>query len=106
MGDSLYFGEFGMAHTVLNTRDLAAIIRHTEPFVDKVCVINLYCYHCSVPGEEISNWPLKQMEKDIQQYFLPLCQSDLTLFDLTEGEELTSSYRKIGQWLIIAKDQH
>jgi hypothetical protein len=59
-----------------------------------------------VPGEEISNWPLKQMEKDIQQYFLPLCQSELTLFDLTEGGELTSAYRRIGQWLIIAKDQH
>lgn len=106
IGDSLYFGEFGIAHTVLNTDDLAAIIRHTEPFLDKVCVINLYCYRCSIPGEDISNWPLSQMEKDIQQYFLPLCQSDLTLFDLTEGGELTSSYRKIGQWLIIAKDQH
>ena len=102
----VYFGEFGEAHTVLKNRDLASIINKSGPFRGKVAVINLYCYACSTPEEPVSNWPLKGMEADIIRYFLPLCEGDFTLFDLSGSDPAVAPYRAYGQFLIIAKGQH
>jgi len=103
----VYYGEFGMAHTILkNHQLLASIINDSAPFKDKVAVINLYCYNCTTPEEGASNWALKGIEKDILRYFLPLCEGDFTLFDLSGDEQGVAPYRAYGQFLIIAKGQH
>ena len=100
--DPIYFGEFGEAHTVLNSKQsLAHIITHSPGWAGKVCTVNLYCYQCTT-DEPVSNWPLKGMEADIQKYFLPLCDGDFTLFDLSGLPQ----YAAYGQLLIIAKGQH
>ena len=102
----VYFGEFGEAHTVLKNRDLASIINASPAFMGKVAVINLYCHDCSTPAEVVSNWPLKGIEKDILRYFLPLCEGDFTLFDLSDPGPVVAPYRAYGQFLIVAKRQH
>jgi hypothetical protein len=104
--DSMYFGELGMAHTILKNKVFANIINNSPKFKDKVCVINLYCYNCTTNTEQVSNWPLKKIDKDILAYFLPFCDSDFTLFDLSDNIELTKKYRDYGQFLIIAKNQN
>lgn len=101
-GDPLYFGEFGEAHTVLNAKQsLAHLINRSPGWENKVCTVNLYCYQCTA-DEPVSNWPLKGMEADMQKYFLPLCDTDFTLFDLTGFPQ----YAAYGQLLIVAKGQH
>ncbi len=104
--DPIYYGELGMAHTILKNKVAASIINNSPKFKDKVCVINLYCYNCTTEKEEVSNWPLKKIEEDIQKYFLQFCTSDFTLFDLSENNELINKYKEYGQFLIIAKDQN
>ena len=104
--DSIYYGELGMAHTILSNKVAAAIINNSPKFKGKVCIINLYCYNCSTNKEQVSNWPLKKIEKDILAYFLPFCNADFTLFDLTGNPELTKKYSNYGQFLIIAKNQN
>jgi hypothetical protein len=104
--DSIYYGELGMAHTILKNKVAATIINNSLKFKYKVCVINLYCYNCTTNKEQVSNWPLKKIEKDILQYFLPYCSSDFTLFDLSGNIELTKKYSDYGQYLIIAKNQN
>ena len=94
------------AHTILKNKVAATIINNSPKFKDKVCVINLYCYNCSTYKEQVSNWPLKKIEKDILEYFLPYCSSDFTLFDLSDDIELTKKYSDYGQYLIIAKNQN
>jgi hypothetical protein len=106
LGDSVCFGEFGEAHTTLNSGNLASIINHTVPYQGRVAVINLYCYDCHVPNEEVSNWPLHPIEKDILQYFLPFCEDGFTLFDLSDPDPVVARYRAYGQFLIVAKGQH
>lgn len=102
----IYYGELGEAHTILSNKNVASIINNSPGFKGKVCVINLYCYNCTTPEEEVSNWPLKEIEKDIEAYFLPFCTSDFTLFDLSDNIELIKKYRAYGQFLIIAKNQN
>jgi hypothetical protein len=103
----VYYGEFGMAHTILkNHRLLASIINDSAPFKNKVAVINLYCYNCTTPEEGASNWALNGIEKDILHYFLPLCEGDFTLFDLSGSDPVVARYRVYGQFLIVAKEQH
>jgi hypothetical protein len=100
--DPIYFGEFGEAHTVLNAKQsMAHRIAHSPGWEDKVCTVNLYCYQCTA-DEPVNNWPLKGMEADIQKYFLPLCDTGFTLFDLTSLPQ----YAAYGQFLIVAKGQH
>jgi len=102
----VYYGEFGMAHTNLkNHRLLASIINDSDPFKDKVAVINLYCHNCTTPEEGASNWALKGIEKDILRYFLPFCKGDFTFFDLSGSDPVVAPYRAYGQFLIIAKGQ-
>ena len=102
----VYYGEFGMAHTILkNHRLLASIINDSAPFKNKVAVINLYCYNCTTPEEGASNWALNGIEKDILRYFLPLCEGDFTLFDLSGSDPVVAPYRAYGQFLIVAKGQ-
>lgn len=103
---SIYYGELGEAHTVMVNKNTASIINQSQAFANKVCVVNLYCYNCSTPKEEPSNWPLKKIEKDIIAYFLPFCNADFTLFDLSDNPELTKKYAAYGQFLIIAKNQN
>ncbi len=102
----VYYGEFGMAHTILKNKDLASIINDTNSMKGKVAVINLYCYACATPEEQVSNWPLKDIEDDILRYFLPLCEGDFTLFDLSGNNPIVAPYRAYGQFLIVAKGQH
>ncbi len=102
----VYYGEFGEAHTILKNRVLAALIARNERFHDKVAVINLYCLDCSNTREGNSNWPFREIEADIQRYFLPLCESDYTLFDLSGDAREIARYKTYGQWLIVAKGQH
>jgi hypothetical protein len=104
--DALYYGELGMAHTILKNKVAAAIINAAPKFKNKVCVINLYCYNYFTPGEQVSNWPLKNIESDIQQFFLPYCSGDFTLFDLTGNPAFIKKYADYGQFLVIAKNQH
>ena len=106
INDSLYYGELGMAHTILKNKVFASLLNNSPKFENKVCVINLYCYNCSSKTGEISNKIFGNIESDIQKYFLPLCTSDFTLFDLSENLALTKKYREYGQFLIIAKDQN
>lgn len=101
----IYYGELGEAHTILKTKNTAYLINNSEEFKDKVCVINLYCHNCKTSIEDVSNWPLKNIEKDIQEYFLPYCNSDFTIFDVSDKTEITEKYRAYGQFLIIAKNQ-
>jgi hypothetical protein len=102
----VYYGEFGMAHTILkNHRLLASIINDSDPFKGKVAVINLYCYNCTTPEEGASNWALKGIEKDILRYFLPFCKGDFTFFDLSGSDPVVAPFRAYGQFLIIAKGQ-
>jgi len=102
----VYYGEFGMAHTILkNHRLLASIINDSDLFKDKVAVINLYCYNCTTPEEGASNWALKGIEKDILRYFLPFCKGDFTFFDLSGSDRVVAPYRAYGQFLIVAKGQ-
>ena len=102
----VYFGEFGEAHTILKNRVLASLIARNERFHDKVAVINLYCQDCSNTREGNSNWPFREIEADIQRYFLPLCDSDYTLFDLSGDAPEIARYKAYGQWLIVSKFGH
>ena len=104
--DKMYYGQLGMAHTILSNKVFSNIVNKSSNFKDKVCVINLYCHNCFTEKEPVSNWPLKKIDDDIQKYFLPLCVSDFTLFDLSENITLIKKYRAFGQYLIIAKDQN
>lgn len=68
-------------------------------------VVNLYCYNCTTPEEQVSNWPFQKIEGDILKYFIPYCKSGFTLFDLSDNNDLIKKYSAYGQFLIIAKDQ-
>ena len=104
--DSIYYGELGMAHTIMKNKVFAQILNGTGKFRNKVCVINLYCYNCTTPQEKVSNYPLNEIEKDILEYFLPLSNSDFTIFDLSGNSTLISRYKEYGQFLILAKNQN
>lgn len=104
--EKIYYGQLGMAHTILKNKNTAFYLNETSKFKNKVCVINTYCYNCSTPEEQVSNWQVHNIEKDILKYFLPFCNSDFTLFDLTDNIELTKKYSAYGQFLIIAKNQN
>lgn len=100
--DPIYYGEFGEAHTVLNVKgSLGHLVDKTPGWEGKVCTVNLYCYQCT-SDEPVSNWPLKKIEPDILAHFLPLCEGDFTLFDVTG----LSEYSAYGAFLIIARGQH
>jgi hypothetical protein len=101
-GDPIYFGEFGEAHTVLDTRvSLAHLVNEAPGWEGKVCTVNLYCYQCTA-DEPVNNWPLKGIEGDILEHFLPLCDGPFTLFDLTG----LSRFNAYGAFLIVARGQH
>jgi hypothetical protein len=104
--DKIYYGQLGMAHTILSNKNTASYLNENPKFSNKVSVINTYCYNCSTPEEQVSNWQVHKIEKDILEYFLPFCDSDFTLFDLSDNIELTKKYRAYGQFLIIAKNQN
>ncbi len=106
VNDNLYYGELGMAHTILKNKVFASILNEKQNFKNKVCVINIYCHNCSTPEEKVSNYPLSKIEDDIINYFLPLCSSDFTIFDLSGSSELVSKYKEYGQFLILAKNQN
>lgn len=107
VNDSIYFGELGMAHTLLNRKYTAAFkINELSKFKNKVAVINMYCYNCTSAVEATSNRALEDIEGDIKQYFLPLCTSDFTLFDLSKDTVLIHKYRAYGQFLMIVKNQN
>ncbi|MES2372746.1 MAG: hypothetical protein V4557_09215 [Bacteroidota bacterium] len=104
----MYYGELGAAHTILTRRVTAAsIINNSEQFKDKVCVVNLFCDNCSTAEEgKATNWTLRDVEKDIAAYFLPLCKTDFTLFDLTDDNPAIKKFRAYGQFLIIVRNQN
>jgi hypothetical protein len=102
----MYYGELGMAHTILKFRNAASMINDSDRFKDKVCVISLYCDNCTTPEEQPNNGGFRNIEKDIAAYFLPYCKSDFTLFDLSENAPLMKKYSDFGQFMIIAKNQH
>lgn len=104
--DRIYYGQLGMAHTILKNKTTASYLNENPKFKNKVCVINTYCYNCSTPKEQVSNWQVHKIEPDILKYFLPYCNKDFTLFDLSDNIELTKKYRAYGQFLIIAKNQN
>ena len=104
--DKIYYGQLGMAHTVLINKNTAYYINTSQNFKDKVCVINTYCYNCTTTEEDVSNWQLHKIEKDILQKLLQYCTSDFTLFDFSDINEATDKFRKYGQFLIIAKNQN
>ncbi|HEY5462712.1 MAG TPA: hypothetical protein VIJ95_05595 [Hanamia sp.] len=104
--DKIYYGQLGMAHMILNYKNTASYINANSKFKNKVCVINTYCYNCTTPEEQVSNWQFHKIEKGILKYFLPYCNSDFTLFDLSEKSEAANKYRSFGQFLIIAKNQN
>lgn len=104
--DKIYYGELGMAHTILINKNTASYINDNSKFKNKVCVINTYCYNCSTPQEQVSNWQLKKIENDIINQLLKYCNTDFTLFDFSEKTKQTEKFRKYGQFLIIAKNQH
>jgi hypothetical protein len=100
--ETMSYGEFGEAHTVLNSKEtMASLINRTPGFEGKVVTVNLYCYQCTA-SEPVNNWPLRKIEKDILKDLLPYCTGPFTLFDLTGLE----GYNKYGPFLIIAKGQH
>jgi hypothetical protein len=101
----MYYGQLGMAHTILTNRNAASMINNSAQFKDKVCVVNTYCYNCTTPREKVSNWPLQKIEQDILDHFLPLCSADFTLFDLSGDNPVIKKYKGYGQFLIIAKNQ-
>ena len=103
--DSIYYGELGQAHTVLNNRNVGSILNQSPGFAGRVCVINMYCDQCSTPVEAVSNWTFKKIEPDIQRYFLPLCSSGFTIFDLSDPSPAIDRFRAYGQFLIIARNQ-
>lgn len=101
----MYYGQLGMAHTILLQRNAASMINSSPQFKNKVCVINTYCYNCTTSQEKVSNWQLQKIEQDILDYFLPLCSSDFTLFDLSGDNVIVKKYKAHGQFLIVAKNQ-
>jgi hypothetical protein len=103
----MYYASLGSAHTDLSRRVTAAsIINHSEQFKGKICVVNLFCDNCSTPEEGLaSNWTFREIEKEVAAYFLPLCTSDFTLFDLTGDDPLIKKFASHGQFLIIARNQ-
>jgi hypothetical protein len=103
--DRLYFGQLGMAHTVLANKTTASIINSSPAFENRVCVINTYCYNCSTNEEAVSNWQLQKIEKEILSKLLKYCVSDFTLFDFSDDSPVTKKFREFGQFLIIAKNQ-
>jgi hypothetical protein len=106
IGAAHYFAEFGEGHTILKNRNvLAGILSRSEAFREKVAVINLYCYDCTTPEIYTSNWPLFDVEVDIQRYFLPFCAGDFTFFDLSGDDPAIARFKAYGQFLIVAKRQ-
>jgi hypothetical protein len=103
--DRFYYGQLGMAHTLLSNNTTAFIINSSEGFKNQVCVVNTYCYNCTTKEEAVSNWQLRKIEKDILDRLLKYCISDFTLFDFTGDHEATKKFRSLGQFLIIAKNQ-
>ena len=89
-----------------NKNMAANFLSYDNNFKDKVCVINTYCYNCTTTEEDVSNWQLHKIEKDILQKLLQYCTSDFTLFDFSDINEATDKFRKYGQFLIIAKNQN
>ncbi len=102
----MYYGELGMAHTILKFSNAASMINNSDRFQGKVCVISLYCDNCTTPEEQPSNSGFRNIERDIAAYFLPYCKSDFTLFDLSENTLLMKKYSDFGQFMIVAKNQH
>lgn len=103
--EALYYGQLGMAHTVLANKTTASIINSSPEFKNRVCVVNTYCYNCTTNEEAVSNWQLNKIEKEILNKLLKYCVSDFTLFDFTEDSPVTRRFREFGQFLIIAKNQ-
>lgn len=106
MRDPLYFGQLGMAHTVFSNKNFASLLNNTKDFDGKVGVINIYCYDCFTPEEQVVNWQLSAIESDIKNKLLKFCTSEFTFFDFTgDGKEI-EKFKKYGQFLIVAKNQH
>lgn len=103
--DRMYYGQLGMAHTILTHKTTASILNNRPEFKDLVCVVNTYCYNCSTQEEAVSNWQLKMIEKDILDKLLKYCVGDFTLFDFIDDNPAIEKMRKYGQFLIIAKNQ-
>ncbi|MEO8404320.1 MAG: hypothetical protein ABI480_06985 [Chitinophagaceae bacterium] len=106
--EPLYYGQFGQAHTTLDSKSHFASMLNNDDrtsFYHKVCVINTYCQHCTTAVEPVSNWVLKKIEPDIQSTLLKFCTSDFTLFDFSGSPDITQQYLQYGQFLLIAKDQ-
>jgi hypothetical protein len=100
--EAMYYGELGEAHTVLNHSGVFGNLVNAAPgFEGKVATVNLYCYQCTTPVEEVNNWPIRDLEKDILTHFIPYCKPGFTLFDLTGLEK----YRAYGPFLIVAWGQ-
>ncbi len=104
--NKIYYGQLGMAHTIMINKNTATFINENSKFKNKVCVINTYCYNCSTPKEQVSNWQLSKIEKNILDELLKYCDTDFTLFDFTGDNKLIKKYKSYGQYLIIAKNQN
>ncbi len=103
---NIYYGQLGMAHTVLLNKNTAYNLNASPNFKDKICVINTYCDNCTTTEEPVSNWQLHKIEKDILQQLLKYCATDFTLFDFSDNNETINKFRAYGQYLIIAKNQN
>lgn len=103
--DRLYYGQLGIAHTVLANKTTASIINSSPEFKDRVCVVNTYCYNCKTNEEIVSNWQLQKIDKEIIDKLMKYCVSEFTLFDFSDDSPVTKKLRKFGHFLIIAKNQ-
>ncbi|MCW3466964.1 hypothetical protein [Chitinophaga nivalis] len=106
IGSPRYYGQMGVAHTAKHLRSFAAKLDKDAAFEGKVCVINTYCLECSTPEEEVSNWQLRAVEKDILRLLVKYCQSDFTLFDFTGADKRFEQFRKMGEFILVARHQH
>lgn len=107
--DLLYYGELGEAHVNFTLKNLSYRLNNDKrsPFAGKVAVLNVYCYNCTTPHEAVSNWTMNKIEGDIRNTFLKYCDSDYTLFDLTQSDApAITRFRAYGQFLLIVKNQH
>ena len=87
--NELYFGQFGFAHTMLNSMNgLAAVLNKNEKYHDQILVMNMFYVDSSRshPFENLANCPV-------------------FLYRFDPFDDKLGGFAEKGQWALILKDQ-
>ena len=104
--NATYILGIGLAHSLLNRdQSVVGILSKSEFLAKKIVIMNVYCDHCTVNGEEINDHSLKFMEKEVLEAFRSSAKTELTIFDLSKVPAQLAYLKKYGDLILFGKNQ-